>query len=259
MSDEIWSLIQPVSRGKECPFCGQKCHPAKMLCDMCTKHMNTMVLSICRNLLMKVDTKPEKPDKTKPQENIREVAIAKVLEDFPYKLAEQTRRYEKALRAEGVWFSHLVAYCLIKDLRKNKETTPFELLQDLMYIMPRDQFFEFLKNPKKNEDQDYLEMIFNFYFIPQASLDARRAVFMMLLELEKSGRLKIIRPKTNCVKCGAELSGHQYICDACKEKEIEETRDAIVSNVPPPIKSKPDLVENLFRGMYLGSNRREKS
>jgi hypothetical protein len=208
---------------------------------------------------MKVDMKVEKKEKTGEEQNIREVAIARVLEEFPFKLAERTRRFEKALLSEGVWFAHVVAYCMIKHLRRDKDLTPEELIREEMYLMPRDQFFEFLSKPIRAIDEAKMEMTMGFYFIPQSALDARRIVFLMLLELERSGRLKIVRPKTNCVKCGVELQGNEYICAQCRDAEIEETRNAILSNIPPPIKSKPDLVESMFRGMYVRGSGRERS
>lgn len=231
--------IEVAWEGNICPYCGQEADPNASMCSMCHKQMTTVVLALCKELLYNAgqikkftsDKSRKEADTTK--EAVQELEIYRILDQFPYKLAKRTIRFRKALETEGVWFSHLVAYRFISHLRSDKRIAPPMLICDPTYQMINKQVFDFLQREKP--DQETSEAFNNVYHIPEAEDDARAVIGEMIAALERMKRLKIARPKTQCQRCGKDMSSGKSICSECEKDEALNNRLAISSGMPQPL------------------------
>lgn len=232
-------VIEVSWEGNICPYCGQESDLNGSMCGMCNKLMMTVVLPICKDLLYnvgqlkKLTSEKSKKEAETNKEAVQELEIHQVLVQFPYDFAKRTVRFRKALDTEGVWFSHLVAYCFIKHLRTGRELAPPMIVCDPMYSIIRQQVFDFLQ--KEKPDPETCEAFDNVYHIPEAGDDAYFVIQSMVAELERLKRLKIVRPKTTCSKCGKEISTGKSICPDCERDEALNNRLAISSGMPQPL------------------------
>ncbi|MDX9753916.1 MAG: hypothetical protein RBU29_08145 [bacterium] len=238
---ELWSAIEIVSDVETCEFCGQERLAASPMCQMCSKHMDGVVYGICRELLVVVGQMAKealnKRTRTDRVDDAFEIAITKVLDDFPIRLSQRTHRFERARQTEGVWFAHMVAYLMIHYLRKDKKWPIQRMVLDEMYFYVREKVFDYLKRGHANCSSEDIEAVRHFYNIPEALLDGRRVIYAMMLDLEKRGRIKISRPRGSCAKCGTELTGQGPLCDECQEEASKDLRLAIAAGLiePPPL------------------------
>lgn len=243
MPSRVWDILEIEDTGySTCSHCGQEVPPTMAFCKMCDKYMNTAVLPICRAFLAKSQneitdlrsqTKSEL-DKLQDKSSLREVAIGKVLERFPFDLAARTSKFQKALDTEGVWFAHVCSFLMIKNLRP-LGTEPFEIVKDPLYKMMREELYDFLHKGEKSLDRDKRETILNIYSIPKSSLDGRKVILNMILQLERQEKLQIYREKNKCVKCGAECATGTMYCTECEDAETLKNRQAISSTMPAPL------------------------
>ena len=247
--DDIWSQIEIVTDVECCDYCGQPRLPASSFCKMCQTHQYAVVYGIIRELLIVSGNKilddlknAKKGDANADPAAIQEISLGKVLDTFPLRLAKRCGRFEKALLTEGVWFSHLVAFWMVRFLRKEKGWPITRMVLDEMYFYTRDQVFDFLKKGEKSLNPDSIETFQNFYKIGDEGKDARSVIFSMMLQLEKEGRIKIVRPRSHCFRCDAEFSGPGGLCPECRKDDSMDSRLAISSGMePPPILQKEDV------------------
>ncbi len=258
-----------------CQYCSQATET--LICEMCLKHMEGVVLVICRNMLHnegrkikklpKKDQKSEKkdgkksdgdkPDEKKPAENkntesnaseskvggrkkgkdntIKELDISEVLNRFPDELAERTSQFPKALKNEGVWFTHLLAYQFVASLRQDKNPNPAQIMTDMMYHTISEKVFSFLEKGSSSLSKEGREFLDQIYSNKKAPLDGKRVIKMMAFQLQEMGRLKIDLGPTYCLGCGAELNTGEKVCDDCAKDESDDTRRAIASQLIKPI------------------------
>ncbi|MBN2326331.1 MAG: hypothetical protein JXR73_04190 [Candidatus Omnitrophica bacterium] len=247
-------VIDVAWEGSICPYCGQERNPDRSICDMCFKQMTTVVLAICKDLLyhtgrVKQFSSPKNQEKDSG-EAVQEMAVYKVLDQFPFDFAKRTSQFKKSLETEGVWFSHLTAYRFIRHLRSDPNVAPPMILCDPMYEIVRQQVYEFLQNP--DPDEDACEAFQNVYNIPESSRDARAVINNMIEELERMKRLKIARSQTNCRVCGKELTTGKAICRECEREEMIKNRMTISSSgTPQPLlPSESEEEERSNRGMH---------
>lgn len=258
MPASVWDYIEIEETGTACcKNCGQEIHPTLPHCKMCEKHMNIVILPICRSFLAKqknevADLKSQTKgdiDKLQDKSSLREVAIGKVLERFPFDLAARTSKFQKALDTEGVWFAHMNCFLMIKNLRP-LGTDVNSLVKDPLYKMMREQFYAFLHKGEKSLDKDSRETIMSVYTIPKAKLDGRKVVLNMIHELEQQEKIQIYREKNKCVKCGEECETGQMYCTECEDEELLKNRQAISSTMPAPL-LQPETPAAPRSGMHL--------
>ncbi len=230
--------IEVVWDGSICPYCGQERLENIPYCKMCSKNMTSFVLAICRDLLYsagqtkKLD-KTAKEDLKTEKEAVQEMELFNVINKFPYNFAARCQRYNKALKSEGVWFAHMVAYRFIDTMRAEKNLSPPMIVCDPMYQIVRDQVYDFLQNPAP--DKDECEAFENVYNIPESRDDGAAVIHSMIEELERIKRLTIARSKTKCQGCGKELTTGKTKCDDCLKDEALDNRRSIASGVPAPL------------------------
>lgn len=256
----VWDYIEIETTGTgDCNNCGQEIHVTLPHCKMCDQNMNTVILPLCRSFLAKqrneiTDLKNQTKgdiDKLQDKTKLREVAIAKVLDRFPFDLAARTSKFQRALDTEGVWFAHMCCYLMIKNLRPIG-TDINELVRDPLYKMMREQFYEFLHKGEKSLDKDSRETIMNVYSIPKAQSDGRKVVLSMIHLLEQQEKLQIYREKNKCIKCGAECQTGQMYCTECEDEEMLKNRQSIASTMPAPL-LQPDTppISSQSSGMHM--------
>ena len=261
--DEIWSSIEIVTDVECCEYCGQPRLPVSSICQMCQTHQYGVVYGIIRELLIVSGNKiledlknSKKGDASTDPSKLHEIALSKVLDAFPLRLAKRCGRFEKALLTEGVWFSHLVAFWMVRFLRKDKKWPITRIVLDEMYFYTRDHVYDFLKKGEKSLNPEAIESFQNFYYLSEADRDARGIIFTMMLQLEKEGRIKIVRPKSHCIRCDAEFAGPGGLCPECRKDESLDTRLTISAGMdPPPLLQKEDL--DARKGMTDGLRKQE--
>jgi len=236
-SCDIWSILDIATDDEGCEFCGQVLKGG--ICESCYSAMDNMVYAICRDMLINegtVKTAPAKKKEEKKEEETqssREVAISRLLDEFPFALSRATSHRHKALMKEGIWFAHLVAYCMVKEIRKDKNYLPFQIILDEIYVMVRNQVFQFLSQGEEVFNEETCDSIRHFYTILNSSQDARKVISKMIVELEKCGRLRIDRGKTICSQCGTEIPvGDGNLCKSCSDAEKLNVRRAIATAMP---------------------------
>ncbi|MGC9326528.1 MAG: hypothetical protein ACP5I1_02740 [Candidatus Hinthialibacter sp.] len=225
--------IEVAWEGDICPYCGQERDPDRLICGMCFKQMTTVVLAICKDLLyqtgrVKFSSSHKNKEDQKSGESVQEMAVSRVLDEFPFYFAKRTAQFKKSLETEGIWFSHLTAYQFTRHLRSDPNVAPPMVLCDPMYEIVRRQVYEFLQNP--DPDDDVCEAFQNVYNIPESSQDARFVINDMIEELERMKRLKIARSQTTCRVCGKTLTTGKTICDECLREESLNHRMTIFSS-----------------------------
>jgi uncharacterized OB-fold protein len=255
MYDELWSDIEIISEMECCDYCGQPRLPAQKICKMCDTNQDGVVFGVCRELLIVAGEMIQKELKNKKKgekaDGIYEISLSKVLDDFPLDFAKRTAKFERALKTEGVWFSHLVAFWMIRNLRSEKKWPITRVVLDEMYFYTRDFVFSFLKKGERGFTPENLESFYNFYSFPNGQNDARRVIYAMMLELEKKGRLKIARPKAKCMTCGKEISGSGTYCEECKNEQSLDVRMAITKGSDPPPLLQPTEPKPDRSGMHI--------
>ncbi len=250
-SNDLWSILDIALEEEGCPFCGQMLDNG--FCKSCYSHMDNAVYHVCREMLIKKGNVSNAATDKEAYRKPREVAISELLDEFPFTLAKRIRKFNKLLKTEGVWFAHLVAYTMVKELRKDKDFPPLKLMHDEIYSMVRDQMYEFLRTFKEPVDEETRETVMNFYSIPSAELDARKVIHQMINELEREGKIKIDRGKSLCSKCGDEIDAPKTMCETCEEEEKLNARMTISSAEMPPLsageKEKPSPLRH--GGMHV--------
>lgn len=246
-----------------CQYCGQSTENA--ICEMCIRCMEGVVLATCRKLLMHEGRtlkenqlkKEEGKSKDKKENTVKELDLSEVLNRFPFELAALTSQFPKALRTEGAWFAHLLAYLFVADLRQDKNFSPAEVTFDAMYHAMRDQVYAFLEQGGEDLSGDDREIIENIYSIQTAALDGKRVVKTMLLQLEEMGRITIYYGVTYCVGCGAELKNRKNLCDECAKDKTLETRRSIANQlVNPLLPTKDELPPlSMSKGMHFAKKK----
>ncbi|MEW6233763.1 MAG: hypothetical protein AB1656_00110 [Candidatus Omnitrophota bacterium] len=247
-SYDIWSILDIATDEEGCEFCGQIKKGG--LCESCYSAMDSMVYSLCRDMLINEGTIKMAPPKKKEEEtqSSREVAISKLLDEFPFAFSRVTSRRHKALMKEGIWFAHLVAYNMVKEIRKDKNYLPFQIILDEVYVMVRNQVFQFLSQGEEGFNEETCDAIRNYYKILDASQDARKIIYYMIVELERSGRIRIDRGKTICSQCGTEIpAGGSNLCKSCSDAEKLNVRRAISTAMPGAVSNddKPSPIRKL--------------
>ena len=232
--DDVWLYINVFHEHQPCPNCGQKLSFKYPCCLMCHEHMHGAVLAICRLLLNKSlrDFKANQLSE-KEEGDLREIALSKILAEFPFELARRTTKFRRSLETEGVWFAHLNAYCMVRDLRPS-DWSPYDVVLDKLYVMMRNEWFDFLGKGERFLDANQREALESIYTNPTASLDGHRVILNMIMELEKEDVLTIIRPKAHCGSCGKEIPSGQALCRECEDAAVLENRQKIVSGLSSP-------------------------
>lgn len=241
-SNQVWDYIKLDHIGSECKNCGQELMPTMQYCKMCNSQMEICVLPICRSLITKtkediIDLKSQAPsssEKLQDKTRLREVAIAKVIDRFLFDLAARTSKFQKALDTEGVWFSHVCCYLMMKNVRP-LGIEPADIAKDPLYKMMRDTFYNFFSKGAKSLDKETRETILSVFKIPRANLDGSKVLLNMIFELERQEKLQIYREKNKCAKCGAETAIGQIYCTECEDQETLKNRQAISSTMPAPL------------------------
>ncbi len=258
MPNNVWDYIEIDESGlSPCRNCGQEMIATLPHCKMCDKHMNTSILPICRSFLTKnqreiTDLKSQTKgdmEKLQDKKNLREVAIAKVLDQFPFDLSAKTSKFQKMLDTDGVWFAHVNSFLMVKNLRP-LGTDIKDLVKEPLYKMMRETFYDFLKKGEKSLDQEARETIMNVYRIPKSNLDGSKVILNMIQELERQEKIQIYREKNKCIKCGAECETGQIHCTECEDEEALKNRQAISSNMPAPI-LQPQQPVSRSSGMHM--------
>lgn len=238
-----------------CPYCGQVMD--RNLCKPCVKEMEGVVLAICRQLLMHEGrAKIQKRDeKTKDAEGaVKELEIVDVLDRFPYELAKRTSQFPKSLNTDGVWFSHVVAYQFVLSLRNAHDLAPAMVAGETMYQTVRKQVYDFLAEGESGFSDETRDFIDNVYSLKNEDLDTKKIILAMAYRLEEMGLLKIVRPKTNCVSCGKEMTDGKQLCEECEKEQTMDMRLSISAKLGKPIigkETKEETSSPIGRGMHF--------
>lgn len=252
---DSWESLDIAIDEDGCEYCGQVLNTG--LCVACCSAMNSIVYEICRDLILNegITNQPreEKDDDFSPQKP-RQMAIHRFLQEFPNSLAKRCRRQKKLLQTHGRWFAHLVAYCMVSYLRRDKDYMPHQIIADDVYLMVRDQVFNFLSLDNEAINAESLETIHGFYHIPDADPDARMVIYYMIIELERSGKLVIDRGAKFCRNCGEEMETDETntLCSGCRQEEQLNVRRTIASAMPKSlIQEQQEKPSPIRSGMHV--------
>lgn len=203
-NEDLWSILQFNHRKRLCPFCGQVVEGMATMCDMCEKHMYAGVLSTCRALLIsskrdlslfspKKDKEKKKTEEDIADPGVQEVAVSRVLNQFPHELAKRTKQFRKSLHTEGVWFAHVCAWWMIRSIR-DVDSAPQETVGEPMYKEIRDLVYTYLEKGNRALSEEQMETIQNVYSLDGSEGSARRVIAYMINLLEEEGKIQINRP-----------------------------------------------------------------
>lgn len=220
MNDSVFRSIQ-LSPGRayaSCDCCGQILDAGKGRCEMCERQEMGIVLAVLRHLiLMKGDYKRDQTEENQ-KNNTREMMVAASLDRFPGELIERIRKYPHLAKTAGVWFAHLCAYLNAKYIH-GSDLSPKELGETPTYLALRGQLFRLMAKDGDELNEEALDMLFDIYCIPNASLDARSVIFQNMLSLERRQLLQIERPMDECKACGGEVPLGIDFCEDCRKDE----------------------------------------
>ena len=138
MVDETTNIdIEVVWEEPYCSYCGQERTGASKMCVMCQKHMTSVVLALCKDLLyhagqLKKLSKDDQKDKSTSKDAVQELEIFRVLEHFPFQLAKRCQRFRKALDTKACGFRTFgVSFSLSHSRRKEFSAADGRLRSDV--------------------------------------------------------------------------------------------------------------------------------
>lgn len=264
-----WSKYHPSTLSDWCPACGQSKIPGKNFCGVCTSHMDTAVLRICRSLLLQSTNAPEgsmpKPGSKSPPPS-REMAVFAVGQHFPIRFAQLVSRHADTLRKAGAWFAHVIAYrYIVSEILAADWKSPEEVYAHPGLKMIRDQAYELIyqigamkdiswwtppdsgeQNGKSHPELETLNTLYALFACQDTGESgARHTVYDMIADLERRGKLKVYRGNGVCTQCGISIPQGSMLCSACQRSEQAMARLSItkgdgLSQPKPEAPSTPD-------------------
>ncbi len=272
-----WNQFRPSNRTESCPACGQSCLPGRTFCGVCSSHVDTAVLRICRSLLLEAANADEPEDKESdsflPD---REVAVSFVADHFPVRFARLIGRNASSLKKAGAWFAHVLAFQHAEDEQfQYRAVSPDRIFRNRVFkdvrnqiyeaiyavgTLPNDYFLPPQKNKEEKEDNKgeeqkkeqaipALETLFSYFNTGRESESGpRQLLFDMISDLERRGKLRVNRGSGTCRQCGISLPGGASLCPSCRQADQAMARLSIAWKKGTEKMKSPEEVPTKTRG-----------
>ena len=245
-----WTQFRPSRQDSWCPICGQTQTPMRKFCGICTFHIDSAILRVCRSLLIESskasEVEDDKDSKEKTGKPPREVSLSYVAGNFPLQFSRLIGRHADSLRKSGSWFAHVIAFQYIVTEEFGYDIdTPDDVFNHHMFAQIREMAYQAIyeigaapasifdsKNKQKYTPPEVegeidqrsaissLETLISFYNCKEGMEGgARQTLHDMIADLEKRKKLQIDRGGGTCQQCGASIPEGITVCQQCSDSE----------------------------------------